>query len=530
MAYSIEVMSVGSDIYAVLHRAVGILNGIQDQFRFFLTPVDQRLDGTTFSRADYKTEEVFDFLRLQRTKYGGNRPYIVSFINAPLSSEKWHNLFGSHKAEEGLAVVTTADFRQYVKEEVRFCCYYLVRYALSFVNPHIKAHGDAERVDCYFHFKEKKNEIRASMDSGHICDDCMSRLDTPPDTDTLAKSLSASEREALQKLRSYVAGQLPGALIVKGGGVKGLAFAGALIELERYYIFDRYVGTSAGAITAALLAAKYSPQHLVTILREKDLREFLDSPIWWWPLNLLARWGLHKGDAFKTWIDDLLREKLRKEGPIQVSDLPGLRIYAAQAGRGALPFDSSTDRRETAAAFAVRCSMSIPVLFVPQLIEGHRVYDGGLRANFPVRQFLATNPHSPFIALFLSGTRGKSGSFVSDIATIFLEGEDAEVVDSHSDNVVRIDTAPVGFADFWISPIEKEFLLSAGRAAALGYLVSRNLDEGPTLAERDSAIEVANELRGRAAYAKRLRQVDQHGLLIVSLVVVAFMSRLYFGT
>jgi predicted acylesterase/phospholipase RssA len=40
--------------------------------------------------------------------------------------------------------------------------------------------------------------------------------------------------------------------------VKGLAYVGAIKELEKYYKFDRFIGTSAGAIAAVLLGAGYT--------------------------------------------------------------------------------------------------------------------------------------------------------------------------------------------------------------------------------------------------------------------------------
>ena len=48
-------------------------------------------------------------------------------------------------------------------------------------------------------------------------------------------------------------------LVFEGGGVKGIGLAGALATLEeREYGPQNIAGTSAGAITAALLAAGYS--------------------------------------------------------------------------------------------------------------------------------------------------------------------------------------------------------------------------------------------------------------------------------
>ena len=55
----------------------------------------------------------------------------------------------------------------------------MTRYSLSFVNPLIKAHDDVHRKNCYFNRKLFKPEIRASMDTGHICDRCMDQLDNP---------------------------------------------------------------------------------------------------------------------------------------------------------------------------------------------------------------------------------------------------------------------------------------------------------------------------------------------------------------
>lgn len=50
-------------------------------------------------------------------------------------------------------------------------------------------------------------------------------------------------------------------LVFEGGGSKGAVFIGALAEFEaRGHTPGRIVGTSAGAITASLLAAGYSAQ------------------------------------------------------------------------------------------------------------------------------------------------------------------------------------------------------------------------------------------------------------------------------
>ncbi|HZI56666.1 MAG TPA: hypothetical protein VFF39_07810 [Verrucomicrobiae bacterium] len=85
-------------------------------------------------------------MKEQRTKYGGNRPFIIAFVNAPLQSSELSNIFGSHEAAQGLAVVTLHSSTQYVREAKRYCSYYLTRYALSFANPLVRAHDDPARM------------------------------------------------------------------------------------------------------------------------------------------------------------------------------------------------------------------------------------------------------------------------------------------------------------------------------------------------------------------------------------------------
>ena len=69
-----------------------------------------------------------------------------------------------------------------------------------------------------------------------------------------------------------------------GGGVKGIAFIGALDVLNRgNYQIGRLVGTSAGAITAMCLAAGYTPGEMLSVSRERIKGKscfcsFLDPP------------------------------------------------------------------------------------------------------------------------------------------------------------------------------------------------------------------------------------------------------------
>ncbi|WP_169980475.1 patatin-like phospholipase family protein [Tautonia rosea] len=281
--------------------------------------------------------------------------------------------------------------------------------------------------------------------------------------------------KALPRLGDARAGH---ALIMKGGGIKGLAYVGAIEHLTRCYNFDWYVGTSAGAVAAVLLGAGYNADELRQILRDKDFRDFFDAAHWKKWANLAIHHGFYPANTFTEWLDKLLAEKLRKPSRVMLSDLPHrVTVYASQRNRQALKFDSRD--RDVAAAYAVRCSMSIPFIFIPQSDQGLRAYDGGLQHNYPVNDLLANNPGTPFISLYLGSEiyePVRQRWVLLDLLSICTESADAEAITRYRDRTVIIDPRPIDTLDFALTDTEKEYLVACGRAGALAHL-SNGADE-----------------------------------------------------
>ena len=73
-------------------------------------------------------------------------------------------------------------------------------------------------------------------------------------------------------------------LVFEGGGAKGMVLVGAYEEFVRQgHTHGRLLGTSAGAITAALVAAGYTPDEMLVALNEREndrpvFAEFLEEP------------------------------------------------------------------------------------------------------------------------------------------------------------------------------------------------------------------------------------------------------------
>src|ERR1700760_212328 len=96
--------------------------------------------------------------------------------------------------------------------------------------------------------------------------------------------------------------------VFAGGGVKGLAFAGALEATAEagYTEWGKLAGTSAGAITAMALAVGYDAAGMKEVFETLDLDAIADygplgaAEI---PVNLAERHGMTQGVALLKWIE-----------------------------------------------------------------------------------------------------------------------------------------------------------------------------------------------------------------------------------
>jgi nucleoside phosphorylase len=172
--FPIEILSIGGDFYAEIDHVIPSLNFGQKEFQFLAASQNHREIGQRYVQHTYKTPQIWELLENYRRAAKGYRPFLIAIVNRPLDSPRYRNLFGSHRAENGLAVITLHDHKLYVESYRPFLCYYLIRYALSFVCPDLKSHKETR--GCFFDFKERKTDLKESLDSGNFCDKCRGAL------------------------------------------------------------------------------------------------------------------------------------------------------------------------------------------------------------------------------------------------------------------------------------------------------------------------------------------------------------------
>lgn len=314
-------------------------------------------------------------------------------------------------------------------------------------------------------------------------------------------------------------------LVFEGGGVKGVGLAGALSVLEeRGFAPENVAGTSAGAISAALLAAGYSGSELRDVVLDLDFRQFQDKawedkvPLVEKSFSLLLDLGIYEGGAFEAWIRGLLASRgvstfadLVQEGEddprwrsklsVIVSDVTKRELLVLPRDAGKLGVEP--DGLDVARA--VRMSMSIPIFFEPVRFENpktgetHLLVDGGMLSNFPVWIFDADDgqpPAWPTFGLLLvepkpeqqvgrrvaeqaKRDRGVSAmvGYVKALAQTMMEAHDRMYVAQASyARTIPIPTLGVSTTDFALTRERKQQLYDAGREAAEQFLATWDFD------------------------------------------------------
>jgi NTE family protein len=192
-------------------------------------------------------------------------------------------------------------------------------------------------------------------------------------------------------------------LVFEGGGVKGIAYAGALEELEKRHIVEdvtRVAGTSAGAISAALLALGATSDYVAEAVGGTNFRSFMDSSFGMVrdANRLLADYGWFKGDAFSEWMRKQIYALAGNPNLtfgqlwdlVETKKKPAFKkLYVTGSNlTGQIPIVFSKDTADTPIWLGVRISMSIPLFFAAvRDVNNSVLVDGGVAWNYPLDIF-----------------------------------------------------------------------------------------------------------------------------------------------
>ena len=156
-------------------------------------------------------------------------------------------------------------------------------------------------------------------------------------------------------------------IVFSGGGARGLAHIGVLAALEKHGIIPGIVaGSSMGAVIGVLYAAGKSPEEMLAIAKDRKLYS-------------LFNWSIPKSGGMLSL--KMLRQVLENNIPEDSFKALKKKLFISVSNISAGKHEIISKGPLFQAIIA---SSSIPIVFEPQIMDGHTYVDGGLFNDLPV--------------------------------------------------------------------------------------------------------------------------------------------------
>lgn len=191
----IELVTMGQVPSVDMAQAISTANSVQQEFHYALM---SPFDAQPFKMLAYQKATAIEFLdqlEKRRKDIRGFHPFIIAVVDTELDGKVYSNLFGTHRAENGIAISSVANVEDAIIPRGRmsaYLLYYFARYTLSFIAPNHRNH-EVPR-DCVFDRKSYKPDITRSMKARAICNECRNALLTTEN------SLTPAQYEALDTM------------------------------------------------------------------------------------------------------------------------------------------------------------------------------------------------------------------------------------------------------------------------------------------------------------------------------------------
>ncbi|WP_416867803.1 MAG: patatin-like phospholipase family protein [Imperialibacter sp.] len=214
-------------------------------------------------------------------------------------------------------------------------------------------------------------------------------------------------------------------LVFEGGGVKGIAYGGALEELQKLGMLDhlqRVAGTSAGAINACTLALGCTPAQVGELISTTNFADFQDgNGLIGNAVRMFNKFGWYKGDDFMDWIGEVVKKQTGTkdftfgdlDDAIKGGNTAFKYLYMAVTNLSEQKAEVFSHEAEAHKSIpvrrVVRMSMSLPVFFAAFKNGNNVMVDGGVSYNYPVNLF----DKPEYVSNPVNSLAGKDGSILN---------------------------------------------------------------------------------------------------------------------
>jgi NTE family protein len=236
-------------------------------------------------------------------------------------------------------------------------------------------------------------------------------------------------------------------LALSGGGVRGAVHLGIVNVLQKNGIYpDIIAGTSAGSIVGALYAAGVNLDEFLEEFKSINPVCLLDPTVsgvyvlllfyYYWTKKPVVNWtfpkGLFKGEKIERFLEDTLGKKGFNNLKVPLSVVSAdintgeTVVFCPRKNVPRKKMDNTVFITDQSLAAAVRASISIPGIFLPKMVKGRALVDGGIKNNIPVDILYAQKAKNIIgVDLGVTKNRPKVDSVVDILmATIDIMGDE----------------------------------------------------------------------------------------------------------
>jgi len=191
-------------------------------------------------------------------------------------------------------------------------------------------------------------------------------------------------------------------LVFAGGGIRGVAFVGALKSIYDTTGIDfsliahrplTCTGVSVGALLSLLIVIGFSVHELIDFSNSLINESFVTID----PMFLLkGGLSVDNGDKLKLFLEKLMEKKgfspLTTLSQLYIATRVSLETLVTNLTTASVLFLNHETHPDLKVVTAVMSSMSLPLIFPPvKGSNGHLWADGGIMDNFPIRKYSALN-------------------------------------------------------------------------------------------------------------------------------------------
>ena len=282
-------------------------------------------------------------------------------------------------------------------------------------------------------------------------------------------------------------------LVIDGGGIKTIAFAGAIKALEEHNIMKnikKIIGSSAGSIVAGIVALGYTSEEMKKILMETPFSDFKDSYFGYAGdvYRLIRYFGLYEGNVFFDWYGKLVKNKTGNLDTTFKEIFEKFNIELVITGtcvnKKNVTYFNHKDYPDLPIRLAVRMSMSIPYIFSAVKFGNDMYVDGGTLNNYPIWYFPDYHKTIGFKLIDESeNNNNETYNSVNNILdftellvdAIYQRMEKLHVKKDYWKRTVAISNLGVKTTEFDISKEKKEALVHEGYVKTIKFLNKQEL-------------------------------------------------------